>query len=65
LNGVTYTRYEVLRAFRNRRFFMFSLGFPLVLYFVIAAPNRSVHDFAGSGVSAPCITWSGSPRSAR
>jgi len=53
LNGVTYTRYEVLRAFRNRRFLMFSLGFPLVLYFVIAAPNRNVHDFAGSGVSAP------------
>jgi ABC-2 type transport system permease protein len=53
MNGVTYTRYEVLRAFRNRRFFMFSLGFPLVLYFVIAAPNRNVENFAGSGVSAP------------
>ena len=28
------------RTFRNRRFFLFSLGFPLVLYFLIAAPNR-------------------------
>ena len=28
----TYIRYELLRTFRNRRFFVFSLGFPLVLY---------------------------------
>ena len=32
----TYIRYELLRTFRNRRFFIFSLGFPLVLYFLIA-----------------------------
>ena len=24
-----YLRYELLRTFRNRRFFFFSLGFPL------------------------------------
>jgi ABC-2 type transport system permease protein len=50
---LTYVRYELLRTFRNRRFFLLSLGFPLVLYFVIAGPNRNVHDLAGSGVSAP------------
>jgi ABC-2 type transport system permease protein len=49
----TYVRYEVLRAFCNRRFFLFSLGFPLVLYFLIAAPIRNDHDFNGSGISAP------------
>ncbi len=27
----TYLRLELLRMFRNRRFVMFSLGFPLVL----------------------------------
>ena len=49
----TYTRYELLRTVRNRRFFIFSLGFPLVLFFVIAAPARDEHDLAGSGISAP------------
>jgi ABC-2 type transport system permease protein len=49
----TYTRYEVLRTFRSRRFFIFSLGFPLVLYFLIAAPNHNVKDLGGTGISAP------------
>jgi ABC-2 type transport system permease protein len=53
VNAGTYTRYEVIRAFRNRRFFVFSIGFPLVLYLVIAAPNRDQHDFGGSGLDAP------------
>jgi ABC-2 type transport system permease protein len=39
---VTYIRYELVRMLRNRRFFVLSLGFPLVLYYVIAAPNRDV-----------------------
>ncbi len=51
--GLTYMRYELLRTFRNRRFFLLSLGFPLILYFVIAGPNRHVHDFSGTGVSLP------------
>jgi ABC-2 type transport system permease protein len=53
MSGMVYTRYELLRAFRNRRFFFFALAFPLVLYFVIAAPNRDSHNFGGSGISAP------------
>jgi ABC-2 type transport system permease protein len=53
MNSFAYTRYELLRSFRNRRYFIFALGFPLILYFVIAAPNRDTHDFGGSGVSAP------------
>jgi ABC-2 type transport system permease protein len=48
-----YTRYELLRSFRNRRFFFFSLGFPLILYFAIAALNRNVHSLNNSGISAP------------
>jgi ABC-2 type transport system permease protein len=50
---LTYVRYELLRTFRNRRFFLLSLGFPLVLYFVIAGPSRHVHDLGGSGIGAP------------
>ena len=53
MNGLVYTRYELLRALRNRRFFFFSLGFPLLFYFVIASPNRGVHDFDRSGISLP------------
>jgi len=49
----TYLRYEVLRTLRNRRFFILSLGFPLVLYFLIATPNRSESDLAHTGLSAP------------
>lgn len=41
MSGVAYTRFELLRTFRNRRFFMFSLGFPLVFYWIIAAPKHS------------------------
>ena len=53
MNSLAYTRFELLRTFRNVRFFVFSLGFPLVLYYLIAAPNRNEHDLAGSGLSAP------------
>ena len=30
----------MLRTIRNRRFFIFSLGFPVILFLVIAGPNR-------------------------
>jgi ABC-2 type transport system permease protein len=48
-----YVRYELLRTFRNRRFFVFAFGFPLVLYFLIAGPNKNNHNLGSSGISAP------------
>ena len=36
----TYLRYEVLRNFRNWRFLLLSLVFPLVLYLSVASANR-------------------------
>jgi ABC-2 type transport system permease protein len=42
----TYFRYELIRAFRNKRFMIFSLVFPLVLYFLIAGPNQH-HKLGG------------------
>lgn len=48
-----YARYELLRTFRNRRLFILSLGFPLVLYFAIAGPNRHEHNIGGTGIAAP------------
>jgi ABC-2 type transport system permease protein len=53
MNALAYTRYELLRTLRNRRFFILSLGFPLVLYFLIASPQRHNHNVGGTGVSAP------------
>jgi ABC-2 type transport system permease protein len=61
MSSAIYTRYEVLRTFRNRRFFIFSLGFPLVLYYLIAGPNRDVTDLGGSGISAPLYFMVGLP----
>jgi ABC-2 type transport system permease protein len=52
MNGA-YLRFEILRTLRNRRFFFLALGFPLVLYFLIAGPNRNVGDLSKSGLSAP------------
>ncbi len=37
-----YVRYEVLRTVRNWRFLLFSLGFPLILFLVVAGSNRHV-----------------------
>jgi ABC-2 type transport system permease protein len=49
----TYVFYEFLRTFRNRRFLFLSLGFPIVLYLLIASPNRHETDLGGTGISAP------------
>jgi ABC-2 type transport system permease protein len=51
-DALAYGRYELLRTFRNRRLWIFSFAFPLVLYFAIAAPNRSEHDLGGTGIAA-------------
>jgi ABC-2 type transport system permease protein len=52
VNALAYTRFELLRTLRNRRFFVLSLGFPVVLYFLIASPQR--HGHVGStGISVP------------
>jgi ABC-2 type transport system permease protein len=47
-----YARYELLRTFRNRRLYIFSFAFPLVLYYAIATPNRHEQDLSGTGISA-------------
>ena len=38
---VTYARYELVRAVRNGRFFIFSLVFPLVLFLLVAGPTST------------------------
>jgi ABC-2 type transport system permease protein len=45
---MTYIRMEILRTFRGRRAFVFSFVFPLVLFWVIAAPQAD--DDIGQGL---------------
>jgi ABC-2 type transport system permease protein len=42
VNNLTYVRYEVLRTVRNRRFLIFSLVFPLILFLTIAGAHRNI-----------------------
>ncbi len=54
----TYTRFELLRLARNRQSMIFSLAFPLVMYFLLAGPNKDNHNFGGdaehpTGLFAP------------
>jgi len=50
-SALAYTRFELVRTLRNRRFFFLSLAFPLILFFLIAGPNRHVNSIGGTGVS--------------
>lgn len=43
---VTYIRYEILRNFRNWRFLVLSLAFPIVLYYSVASAQKS-HKLQG------------------
>jgi ABC-2 type transport system permease protein len=54
--SLTYQRYELLRALRNTRFLLFSLAFPLILFLVIAGPNR--HATLG-GIPLPVYYMAG------
>jgi ABC-2 type transport system permease protein len=53
--GAAYLRYELLRTIRNRRVMIFSLGFPVVLYLLIAGPNKGELDLSGTGI--PAVTY--------
>lgn len=52
MSTATYARIELRRTFRNRRFFAFALGFPVVLYFVIAGSQKG-QALDNTGLSAP------------
>jgi len=51
--SAAYLRFELLRTLRNKRVLIFSMGFPIALYLLIATPNRNEHNLNGSGISAP------------
>lgn len=41
MTHATYLRYEVVRTFRNRRFLIFSLGFPLIVLLAIGGSHKN------------------------
>jgi ABC-2 type transport system permease protein len=41
MSSLTYTRYELVRTLRNTRFFIFSLAFPLILFYLIGGANKA------------------------
>lgn len=43
----TYLKYETLRIFRNKQSFIFSLIFPLVLFYVIVGTNKNAPNLDG------------------
>lgn len=54
MTGATYIKYELLRTVRNKRAFVFSLIFPIVLYFLIAGTQKGSTQFLSKyGISAP------------
>jgi ABC-2 type transport system permease protein len=58
MSTLTYTRFELLRAVRNRQSFLFSVAFPIIMYLLLAGPNRKNHNFGGdathhTGLFAP------------
>ncbi len=55
-SSAIYVRYEMLRVFRNRRFFLFSLVFPVVLFVLVAGPNR---DQTLQGIPFPTYYMAG------
>jgi ABC-2 type transport system permease protein len=58
MSTATYTRFELVRTIRNRQNFLFSLAFPIVMFLLLAGPNRHDHNFGGdathhTGLFAP------------
>ena len=48
MSTATYVKFEMLRVVRNRQAFIFSLIFPLVMFFLLAGPNKNDHNFGGT-----------------
>ena len=42
MTAITYARYDMRRLYRNRRFLIFTIGFPLLLFLFVANSNKDV-----------------------
>ena len=52
MSSRTYLTYELKRTFRNRRFFFFSLAFPLLLFLSVGGSQRDADIVPGRALSA-------------
>lgn len=55
--NTTYTRFEFIRLFRNRQNFVFSLIFPIVMFYAIGGSNKNTEIVPG--VTAPRFYFAG------
>ena len=67
MSTATYTRFELLRTLRNRQRFIFSLAFPIVMYFLLAGAEQERPQLRRRrGITPACsrrsTTWSGCSR---
>jgi ABC-2 type transport system permease protein len=58
MSTLTYARFELLRTVRNKQALIFSVAFPIIMYFLLAGPNKNNHNFGGdsthhTGLFAP------------
>jgi len=53
--NTTYLKYEVIRTLRNRQGFLFSLAFPLVMYFLLAGSSKKDTNLSDTGI--PAVTY--------
>lgn len=54
MSTLTYARFELLRTLRNRQSMIFTVAFPLIMFFLLAGPNKNSKDFLkNAGVAAP------------
>ncbi|HEV7205758.1 MAG TPA: ABC transporter permease [Jatrophihabitans sp.] len=58
MSTATYQKFELLRAVRNRQALVFTVFFPIVMFFLLAGPNKDNHNFGGdskhhTGLFAP------------
>ncbi len=56
MTSTVYMKTEVMRSVRNRKFMLFSVGFPLLLFFMIAGSNRNARL---DGVAFPLYYMTG------
>lgn len=53
MSTLTYTRLELLRSVRNRQSLIFSVAFPMIMYFLLAGLNKGSKDFLKNAGVAP------------
>src|ERR1700712_3029615 len=54
MSAATYTKFEMIRLLRNKQSLIFSLGIPIIFYFLLAGPNKDEHNFSNvPGLFAP------------